>query len=142
MRRRGVFPLRAVLVRGDVLVVLTLDRLGGSLRDLIALMERLTAASIGLRTLDDAIDTTGVDRDVVPRVFRALSGFDRARRGELTSEGMGRARQQGRPIGQPRVLPPERDDELRQTVAGGLPVVDIAAALGASRNTVLADSAS
>lgn len=126
-----------VLVRGDTLVVVTLDRLGGTLRDLVALMERLTAAGIELHSLDDDVDTTNEDRDTVVAVFRALGRFDRARRGELSRDGMERARAQGRPIGAPAALPPERDDELRRAVADGLRVVDIAAALGVSRNTVL-----
>lgn len=129
--------LRKVLVRGDVLVVVTLDRLGGSLRDLVALMERLTAAGIGLCSLEDDVDTMNEDRDTVITVFRALGRFDRARRGELSRDGMERARAQGRPIGAPPALLPERDDELRRAVAEGRRVVDIAAALGVSRNTVL-----
>jgi len=97
----------------------------------------LDDAGIALRALDDAIDTSGENRDAVKSLFHALGNFDRARRGELTSEGIERARQAGRPIGQPRVLPPERDDELRRAVAEGRTIVDIAASVGVSRNTVL-----
>ena len=46
------------LRESDVLVVWKLDRLSGSLRDVLTIMERLTEAKAGFRSLTEAIDTT------------------------------------------------------------------------------------
>ena len=46
------------LRKSDVLVVWKLDRLSGSLRDVLAIMERLGEAGAGFRSLTEAIDTT------------------------------------------------------------------------------------
>lgn len=45
------------LKAGDVLVVWKLDRLGRSLRDLIALLDDLKARGVAFRSLTEAIDT-------------------------------------------------------------------------------------
>src|SRR5207237_7139673 len=42
----------------DVLVVWKLDRLSRSLRDVLTIMERLSEAGAGFRSLTEAIDTT------------------------------------------------------------------------------------
>ena len=44
--------------KGDVVVVWKLDRLGRSLRDLIGVVNSLQDRGVGLRSLQEAIDTT------------------------------------------------------------------------------------
>src|SRR6478672_2290433 len=44
--------------KDDVLVVWKLDRLSRSLRDVLAIMDRLSEAGAGFRSLTEAIDTT------------------------------------------------------------------------------------
>src|SRR5438132_9295738 len=63
-RGSGAFRKRTYLERclkelkaGDVLVVWKLDRLGRSLRDLIALLDDLKARGVAFRSLTEAIDT-------------------------------------------------------------------------------------
>src|SRR5919201_20607 len=46
------------LRKRDVLVVWKLDRLSRSLRDVLTIMERLSEADAGFRSLTEAIDTT------------------------------------------------------------------------------------
>jgi DNA invertase Pin-like site-specific DNA recombinase len=46
------------LREADVLVVWKLDRLSRSLRDVLTIMERLTEAKAGFRSVTEAIDTT------------------------------------------------------------------------------------
>jgi DNA invertase Pin-like site-specific DNA recombinase len=46
------------LRRGDVLVVWKLDRLSRSLKDLLHILEKITEAKAGFRSLTEAIDTT------------------------------------------------------------------------------------
>ena len=56
--RPGLAMALEVLRAGDILVVWRLDRLGRSLKDLIALVELLEARRIGLKSLHENVDTT------------------------------------------------------------------------------------
>ena len=51
--------------RGDTIVVWRLDRLGRSLKDLIALVEALKNCKIGLRSLQENTDTTTIGGKLV-----------------------------------------------------------------------------
>ena len=54
-----------------------LDRLGQSLKDLIRLVESLEAKGVGLRSLQEAIDTTSSGGCLVFHLFGALAEFER-----------------------------------------------------------------
>src|ERR1700684_2107242 len=56
-RRPQLDRLLDQLRPGDTVVVWRLDRLGRSLRNLIALVEDLAAREVGFRSLTEAIDT-------------------------------------------------------------------------------------
>lgn len=61
----------------DCLVVCRLDRLGRSLRDLIATLAELDARGIAFRSIDDGIATNGTVGSSGMGVFEALARFDR-----------------------------------------------------------------
>lgn len=52
--RTGLTTLLATLRHGDTVVIWRLDRLGRPLKDLIYLIERLDAAGVGLRSLQES----------------------------------------------------------------------------------------
>ena len=54
--RTGLAALMNVLRAGDTVVIWRLDRLGRSLKNLIELVERLEAAKVGLRSLQENVD--------------------------------------------------------------------------------------
>ena len=85
-----------------------LDRLARSLRDLIALAERLDAADVGLRSLRESIDTTTPTGRLVFHVFGALAEFERDLIRERTRAGLTAARARGRLGGRPKRLSPEK----------------------------------
>jgi DNA invertase Pin-like site-specific DNA recombinase len=58
--RVGLTVLLTTLRRGDTVVIWRLDRLGRSLKDLIRLVEQLDAAGLGLRSLQESIDTVSI----------------------------------------------------------------------------------
>jgi DNA invertase Pin-like site-specific DNA recombinase len=62
---------------GDTLVVWRLDRLGRSLKDLIALVEELEKRKIGSRSLQENIDTTSRGGKLIFHMFDALAEFER-----------------------------------------------------------------
>ena len=75
--RTGLATLMSMLRAGDTVVIWRLDRLGRSLKNLIELVERLEAAKVGLRSLQENIDTTSSGGKLVFHLFGALAEFER-----------------------------------------------------------------
>src|ERR1051325_5559869 len=93
------------LRKRDVLVVWKLDRLSRSLRDVLTIMERLSEAEAGFRSLTEAIDTTTPAGRMMMQMVGAFAEFERSMLRERTKAGLDAARQTGR-IGAGRA-PPE-----------------------------------
>jgi DNA invertase Pin-like site-specific DNA recombinase len=106
--RIGLAALMAVLRAGDTVVIWRLDRLGRSLKNLIELVERLEAAKVGLRSLQENIDTTSSGGRLVFHLFGALAEFERNLVRERTLAGLAAARARGRMGGRPKQLPPAK----------------------------------
>ena len=100
--------LLAFARKGDVVVVWKLDRLGRSLRDLIGVVNSLQDRGVGLRSLQEAIDTTTPAGKLTFHLFAALAEFERDMIRERTSAGLAAARKRGVAIGRPRALTPEQ----------------------------------
>ena len=60
----------------DVVVVWRLDRLGRSLKNLIALVEELGEKGVGFRSLTESIDTTSTGGKLIFHIFAALGEFE------------------------------------------------------------------
>jgi len=75
---------------GDVLTVVSLDRLGRSLEDLIGIVGRLKREGVGFQSLHEKLDTTTAGGVFVFRVFAALAEFIRTIIVANTNEGPGR----------------------------------------------------
>jgi len=102
--RAGLDAALAYLRSGDTLVVWKLDRLGRSLRHLIAVVNDLQTRQIGLRSLQEAIDTCTPGGKLIFHVFGALAEFERELIRERTQAGLTAARARGRSGGRPRVM--------------------------------------
>ena len=100
--------LLAFARKGDVVVVWKLDRLGRSLRDLIDVVNSLQDRGDGLRSLQEAIDTTTPAGKLTFHIFAALAEFERDMIRERTSAGLAAAHKRGVAIGRPRALTPEQ----------------------------------
>ena len=96
---------------GDTLVVWRLDRLGRSLSHLIEVVRDLSGDGVGLRALQEQIDTTTAGGKLVFHVFGALAEFERELIRERTSAGLKAARARGRVGGRRKRLTP---DQVRQ----------------------------
>ena len=84
--RVGLTALLATLRKGDTVVIWRLDRLGRSLKDLIRLVEQLDAIGVGLRSLQESIDTGSTGGRLVFHLFGALAEFERNLIRERTQE--------------------------------------------------------
>jgi DNA invertase Pin-like site-specific DNA recombinase len=90
---------------GDVLVIWKLDRLGRSLRHLVELIHGLMEKGVGLKSLNDPIDTTTPQGRLSFNLFASLAEFERDLIRERTQAGLSAARARGRRGGRPRGLP-------------------------------------
>ena len=74
---QDVAELLGQLRAGDVLVIWKLDRLGRSLRHLVALVGELVRRDVGLLSLNDPVDTTSAQGRLVFNLFASLAEFER-----------------------------------------------------------------
>ena len=102
--RSGLNKAMEVLREGDTLVVWRLDRLGRSLSDLLAIVAQLKTLKVGLRSLQEAIDTASPAGTLIFHIFGALAEFERNLIKERTLAGLVAARSRGRKGGRPKSL--------------------------------------
>ena len=80
----------------DKLVVWRLDRLGRSMRHLIATVSDLEAREIGFESLNEKIDTGSAGGKLIFHLFGALAEFESNLNSERTKAGLQAARARGR----------------------------------------------
>jgi DNA invertase Pin-like site-specific DNA recombinase len=101
LRRAGrAGEVRAVMVAG-------LDRLGRSLRDLLHLLDELTAAGCAVISLRESIDLTTPSGRLLVQLIGAMAEFERQLITERVRAGIARVKatgktRSGKPIGRPR----------------------------------------
>ena len=122
---------------GDILVVVSLDQLSGSLKDLITTVAGLRRRGAGFRSLHEALDTTSPGGRLVFHVFAAQAEFIREVIAEGTHEGLAAARAQGVRLGRPPALDAEQIRQAKALLARPEHTVSsIANLLGVSRSTI------
>ncbi|MCW2239113.1 recombinase family protein [Azospirillum canadense] len=87
--------------KGDVLVVVRIDRLARSLAHLLEIIEALDSKGAGFRSLGDPIDTTSPQGRFTLQILGAVAEFERALIRERTKAGLTAARERGRIGGNP-----------------------------------------
>ncbi|WP_433734816.1 recombinase family protein [Nocardia sp. CA-129566] len=122
---------------GDTLVVPSLDRLGRSLQDLIAIVAGLRRRGIGFRSLHEALGTTTPGGRLVFHVFAALAEFIRELIVDGTNEGLPAARAGGQRLGRPPAVSAEQIRQARAMLTQpDESVSSIARMPGVSRSTI------
>jgi DNA invertase Pin-like site-specific DNA recombinase len=137
--RPGLKACLDYLSNGDVLVVWRLDRLGRSLSHLIKIVTDLKSRGIGLRSLNETIDTTTATGELLFHMFGALAQYERSLARERVIAGLRAAERRGRRGGRPLALTPEKIEAAQELLNGGRTVSAAARALGVPRST-LADA--
>ncbi len=136
VERQGLTEALNFMRTGDVLVVWKLDRLARSLKHLIETVNYLQARQQGLRSLQEAIDTTTAGGKLFFHIFGALAEFERDVIRDRTRAGLNAARQRGRLGGRPRAM-----DARKFAIATALhretrtPAAEICRTLGISKAT-------
>jgi DNA invertase Pin-like site-specific DNA recombinase len=122
--------LRTIVQKGDVVMITRLDRLGRSLRDLLAIAEEFQNKGVSLKCLEQPIDTTGAAGRLFMQILGAFAEFEHAIRAERQAEGIAVAKANGAYKGRPRTV----DVTLvRKLSADGKKPEEIARALNISR---------
>ena len=106
--RPGLVACLDHLRRGDVLVVLDLDRLGRLAGELVALIDGLEARGIGFRALNQPMDTTTPAGRAFLQIQAAFAEMERNVIRQRVREGLAAARARGRKGGRPRVMTPDK----------------------------------
>lgn len=135
--REGLTRLIETLRPGDTVVIWRLDRLGRSLKNLLQLIERLEKIQVGLRSLQENIDTTSSGGRLVFHLFGALAEFERNLTRERTKAGLSAARARGRLGGRPALLNPvKRALTLKLYQERKHTVEEICSMMGISKSTL------
>ncbi|MTK02169.1 recombinase family protein [Micromonospora sp. CP22] len=122
---------------GDALTVVSLDRLGRSLEDLIGIVGRLKRQGVGFLSLHEKLDTTTAGGMFVFHVFAALAEFIRTIIVANTNEGLAAARARGQRLGRPPAMTPEKLAYARQLLTEpDRSISAIAKLVGVSRSTI------
>jgi DNA invertase Pin-like site-specific DNA recombinase len=130
--RPGLTALLDYARRGDVLCVVRLDRLGRSLRELLETVDRLKVQGVGLRSLEEKLDTASAAGELVFHVFGAIAHFERRLIAERTRDGLAA---EGRRPGRPPLDPAKLAAALA-LIEAGLSPTTAARQLGLGRSTL------
>lgn len=123
----------------DVVAAWSVDRLGRSLVDLVALLQELHAVGIDLYLHQQGINTTTPAGKALFGMLGVFAEFEREIIRERINAGIARARslgtRSGRPIGRPRVAD-EVEQRIRELRDQGLAMARIAQTAGCGVSTV------
>ncbi len=124
------------LKKGDTLIVWKLDRLGRSLRDLIAMLDDLRARGVKFHSLTEAIDTATPTGRAMWQMIGVLAELERSLIVERTQAGMKEARRRGVQFGRKKKLTPAQIAKARKLIDAGERVEDVAALWNVGRTTL------
>ena len=133
--RPGLKALLDYAREGDALMVVRLDRLGRSLKELLRIVDELKERQVALVSLEEKIDTSSAAGELVFHVFGAIAQFERRLIAERTRDGIRAARAEGRKPGRP-ALDRDKLQAAMLLVEGGLSPTKAAAQVGLGRSTV------
>src|SRR6516225_7351842 len=122
---------------GDVLIVIRLDRLARSTRDLLNILDDIAKRGAGFKSLHDAwADTTSAHGRLMVTVLAGLAEFERELILARTSDGRARAKARGVRFGRPAAHTPHQRAEALQRLANGEVQADLARSYGVSQATI------
>lgn len=124
------------LREGDTLVVYKLDRLGRSLKHLLAIIEDLKERGVGFRSVTDGIDTTTAHGQLLYSVMACFAAYEVALLRERTFSGLQAARDRGRLGGRPTAVTSEIGERILELRYVGKNAESIAKEVGVGRSTV------
>lgn len=135
-RRPALLRCLETLKAGDTLTVWKLDRLRRNLRDLIHMLDDLSARGVKFRSLTEAIDTETPTGRAMWQMIGVLAELERSLIAERTRAGVKAAQKSGVKFGRKPKLSPAQVAHARQLIDGGDRVQNVAKLLSVGRVTL------
>lgn len=125
------------LQRGDMVTVYKLDRVARSLKDLLAILERLETIGAGFQSLTEPIDTATPAGRLMLQMLGAVAEFERSLIRERSIAGQLSAYRRGVALGRRKhSTPPETVGEMKALYStGNFTYPDVAAFFGVHPST-------
>jgi DNA invertase Pin-like site-specific DNA recombinase len=119
----------------DLVAAWSVDRLGRSLQELVALLGELRAKGVDLYLHQQGLDTSTPAGKAMFQMLGVFAEFERAMIVERVRAGLRRARAQGKRLGRPRVGE-KVEAAIRRELAKGRGIHAVARAVGVGAGTV------
>lgn len=119
MARPELKKLLDTLKQGDEVVIYKLDRIARSLRDLLAIEDRIQQSGATLHTITEYIDTRSPTGRMIFQILGAVAEFERALISERTIAGMKAAVERGSKPGRVHAISNDQLPELAKQFANG-----------------------
>jgi DNA invertase Pin-like site-specific DNA recombinase len=125
--RHALQKALTALQSGDTLIVVRLDRLARSIRDLLGLLDTIKAAGAHIKALDDTwLDTTTPHGELILTVMGGLHEFERKLIRARCDEGIKRAKARGTVFGRKPVLDAGERRKIAERFASGETMAELA----------------
>ena len=134
--RDGLTLALGVLRKNDSLVVWKLDRLGRSLKDLVAIVCDLEQRGVHFKCLTDQIDTSTTAGRFFFHIMSSLAQMERDLTVERTRAGLEAARRQGRTGGRKRKMDDSKIAVAKRLLQDGIAPREVARSLEISIPTL------
>jgi len=135
-KRPALLRCLKTLKPGDTLIVWKLDRLGRSLRDLIAMLDDLKHRGIKFRSLTEAIDTETPTGRAMWQMIGVLAELERSLITERTRAGVKAAQGRGVKFGRKQKLTSQQVSHAYKLLQQGERASTVADTLGVGRSTL------
>ena len=123
------------MMGGDTVIVESISRFARNTRDLLDLVERLTAKGVEFVSKKEAIDTTTPTGKFMLTIFGAVAELEREYILQRQREGIAIAKKQGKYIGRKAKQPPDFDYVVGQWQRGEISAVEAMRILKMSKTT-------
>ena len=121
--------------RGDTVIVESISRFARNTRDLLELIEQLTAKGVEFVSEKEAIDTTTPAGKFMLTIFGAVAELERDYILQRQKEGIAAAKEQGKYTGRKPQIHPNQDRILQKWRAKEITAVAAMKKLGVSKTT-------
>lgn len=121
--------------QGDTVIVESISRFARNTRDLLELVEQLTAKQVEFISQKEAIDTTTPTGKFMLTIFGAVAELEREYILQRQREGIAIAKEQGKYTGRKPIMPPNFESVVRQWRKGELTAAEAMRRLNMSSST-------
>lgn len=135
-KRPGLLKCLGALKKGDTLIVWKMDRLGRSLRDLIAILDDLRARGVTFHSLTEHIDTDTSTGRAMWQMIGVLAELERSMISERTRAGAKAAQRRGVKFGRKPKMTPQQIALARKLIDEGEERAKVAALFKVGRKTL------